>query len=168
MQKLVIGMTTSKGFTLIEILVVMVIIGITIGFALIAFGDFGASRRLQFAAEQLANKLKLVQQQAILESTTYGMNIDSKNYQFFKFSDNSVWTSLNNKGIYKITYFPQNSYVHLKTTTPTSQNTPTIIIHSSGEMTPFILNFGSDKNTINTVLQANAQGELSFKAATAK
>lgn len=168
MQKSVIGMTTNRGFTLIEILVVMVIIGITIGFALIAFGDFGASRRLQFAAEQLANKIKLVQQQAILESATYGLNIDKKNYQFFKFNNNSAWISLNNKGIYKITYFPQSSYIHLKTAAPTGQNTPAIIIHPSGDMTAFSLHFGSDKNTVSTVLEANTQGELSFKAVPVK
>ena len=85
MQKSETGMTRPKGFTLIEILIVIVIIGITIGFALIAFGDFGEGKRIRFAAEQLINTIKLSQQKAILESSTLGLKVDQSSYRVFKF-----------------------------------------------------------------------------------
>ena len=55
------GMTVNnKGFTLIEVMVVVVIIGITIGFAMLSFGDFGQSRRLLTAAEGTLTAFKSI------------------------------------------------------------------------------------------------------------
>ncbi len=46
-HKLVIGMKNHKGFTLIEILIVLMIIGITLSFAILSFGDFGEGRKVK-------------------------------------------------------------------------------------------------------------------------
>lgn len=156
-------MNINKGFTLIEILIVLVIIGITIGFAIIAFGDFGASRRILFSAEQLANALKLAQQQAILEGSTLGLRIDSQSYQILKFQAPSQWKPMTNKGVFKITYFPENTYVQLKENTLLPQNIPAIIINSTGDITPFTLMFGSSKDIILTTLTVTSNGMILFK-----
>ncbi|WP_045095333.1 GspH family T2SS minor pseudopilin variant LspH [Legionella fallonii] len=161
-------MNTHKGFTLIEILIVIVIIGITIGFALIAFGDFGESKRILFSAEQLASTLKLAQQQAILETSTLGLRIDNNSYQILKFQNSSTWAPLPNKGIFKITYFPKNTVITLKTSNKSSPGYPSIIINSSGDMTPFTLGFGTNKETIMTLLIGNHNGSLTFSSAKPK
>lgn len=155
-------MTTSRGFTLIEILIVIVIIGITIGFALIAFGDFGEGRRILFSAEQLTNNLKLAQQQAILETSTLGLRIDSAGYQIMRYQNSSQWQPISNKGIFKVNYFPKNSVVILKTNTKPAQGTPAIIINSSGDMTPFTLEFGANKEHIVAVLTGTHDGTLTI------
>lgn len=95
----------NLGFTLIEILIVLVIIGITFGFALISFGDFGEGRRVLFAAEQLVNTLQLAQQQAILETSTLGLRINNESYQILQLQNNSQWKPISNKGVFKVTYF---------------------------------------------------------------
>ena len=161
-------MTTNKGFTLIEILIVIIIIGITIGFALIAFGDFGESRRILFSAEQLASTLKLAQQQAILETSTFGLRIDNNSYQILKFQNPSNWVPISNKGIFKITYFPKNTVITLKTSNKTSPGYPPIIINASGEMTPFTLGFSTNKETVMTMLIGNHDGGLTFSTAKTK
>lgn len=158
-------MITKQGFTLIEILIVIVIIGITVGFALIAFGDFGASRRLQFAAEQLANTIKLSQQQAILESSTLGLRVDNTGYQILKFQ-NTTWNPISNKGIFKLTYFPSNTTINLITTNAPSIGTPAILIHSSGDLTPFTIEFAINKNPVTTTLTGSQNGELKLTATT--
>lgn len=162
MRRSVTGMSTNRGFTLIEILVVIVIIGITVGFALIAFGDFGESKRMLFAAEQLENTLQLAQQQAILESSTLGLRIDNTSYQILKFQNSSGWMPIANKGIFKAYYFPKNTVITLKTNIKATQGVPSIIINASGDMTPFTLNFGTSKENTIAVLTGSHNGNLSF------
>jgi general secretion pathway protein H len=155
-------MRNNRGFTLIEIMIVMVIIGITVGFALIAFGDFGESKRILFAAEQLAHNLQLAQQQAILETSTLGLKIDSTGYQILQLQNNAQWAPVSNKGIFKANYFPKNTVVILNTNTVSRIGTPSIIINASGDMTAFSLTFSAGKdNKVATLLGAR-NGDLKF------
>ena len=160
MQKLVTGMPINRGFTLIEILIVIVIIGITVGFALIAFGDFGQNRRLQFSAEQLSNTLRLAQQQALLETTTLGLRIDNISYQILKFQASSGWNPISTKGVFKMTYFPKNTVITLKTANTPPPDIPTVVINSSGDMTPFTLSIGTSKDTVVITLKGFHNGHL--------
>ncbi|MBI2785151.1 MAG: type II secretion system minor pseudopilin GspH [Legionella longbeachae] len=152
----------NQGFTLIEILIVLVIIGITFGFALIAFGDFGESRRIKFAAEQLANTLRLAQQQAILETSTLGLRIDNMSYQILQLQNNARWKPLSKTGIFKMTYFPQDTIITLITNNHTPKGYPAVIINSSGNMTPFSLKFASSKESNLALLIGKQNGDLNF------
>ncbi|PWY56080.1 type II secretion system protein GspH [Legionella qingyii] len=153
---------SNQGFTLIEILIVLVIIGITFGFALIAFGDFGESRRILFSAEQLMNTLRLAQHQAILETSTLGLRINNTGYQVLQLNNNTQWKAISDKGVFKMTYFPKDTHITLKTINPTPVGAPAIIISSSGELTPFTLNFGSKKDNNLALLIGKRNGELKF------
>ncbi len=160
---LVTGMKINKGFTLIEILVVIVIIGITLGFALIAFGDFGQNKKIIYAGEQLENTLRLAQQQAILENSTLGLKINNTSYQILKFQNGSQWQIGSSTNLlFKIHYFPKEMIISLKTTTPKNTQDPGIIINSSGETNSFSLNFGTHKDPSIAVLTGKDNGELNF------
>ncbi|WP_182390833.1 type II secretion system minor pseudopilin GspH [Legionella sp. PC997] len=152
----------NHGFTLIEILIVLVIIGITFGFALIAFGDFGESRRLLFSAEQLVNTLRLAQQKAILETSTLGLRIDNTGYQILQLHNNAQWKPISDKGVFKMTYFPNDTHITLKTLNSTPVGTPSIIIFASGDLTPFTLNFGSKKDNNLAMLIGKRNGDLTL------
>lgn len=162
MRKLVTGMRNNQGFTLIEIMIVIVIIGITVGFALIAFGDFGESKRVLFAAEQLLNTLRLAQQQAILETSTLGLRLDNSSYQILQLQDNSAWRPLANKGIFKVNYFPKTTFITWRINNHPAAGAPSIIINSSGDMTPFTLNFGINKENV-ALLTGTRNGNLTLK-----
>jgi len=163
MRKLVIGMIDNRGFTLIEIMIVLVIIGITFGFALIAFGDFGESRRLLFSIEQLVNSLRVAQQQAILETSTFGLQIDNTRFQILQFQSNTAWKPVSNKGIFKVNYFPKNTVIFLKTNNNYKPGTPPVIINSSGDMTPFTISFTNNKAQSIAVLSGSHNGDLNLK-----
>ncbi|MDI9819498.1 MULTISPECIES: type II secretion system minor pseudopilin GspH [unclassified Legionella] len=148
----------AKGFTLIEILVVLIIIGITIGFALLSFGDFGASRRATVSAEQFSTYIKLVQQQAILEMSTLGVQVNQDNYRTFRLERDS-WQLMPEKGIFHTRYFPENVIVNLQKAANTFK-TPNIIIHSSGDITAFKLSFGTRKKSDIITIIARHDGQL--------
>ena len=164
MPKLVTGMRSPKGFTLVEILIVLVIIGITFGFALLAFGDFGENRKILFSAEQLVNTLRLAQQQAILETSTLGLRIDNNGYQILQLQNNNQWKPISNKGVFKMTRFPQGTRITLKTNTRTPPGAPSIIITPSGAMTPFTLNFGNNPKNNLAILKGKNNGNLTFSS----
>ncbi len=147
-----------EGFTLIEILVVILIIGITLGFALMAFGDFGESRRLLFSAEQLADAIELAQQQAILETTTLGLRIDNRGYQMMKLQHAITWTTMPQTGIFKMNYFPKNTVLRIQPTRPAG--VPTLVINPSGDTTPFVLHLGTAKQPDFITLIGKANGRL--------
>ncbi|WP_156411356.1 type II secretion system minor pseudopilin GspH [Legionella oakridgensis] len=155
----------EKGFTLLEILVVLVIIGITLGFALLAFGDFGEKRRVMMAAEQFANYVKLTQQQAILEASTLGIRFHNQTYQVFRFNTSGHWQAMPPKGIFHIQAVPNNTMLHWATEKKKSVS-PDIIIHASGDITPFTLYFGSYKVPKLAAVIGQQNGSVFFQTMT--
>ena len=133
-------MRNRRGFTLIELLVVLVIIGITLTFALLSFGDFGAKRRVITEAEQFLTQIKLVQHQAMLESTPFSVQIDTQSYHVLRFKPPHQWVAVNAKHpLYQHT-FP--AHVVVRSGNQFSATKLTILIEASGDMSPFELSFG--------------------------
>lgn len=148
----------SRGFTLIEVLVVLTIIGITLGFALLSFGDFGASRRMTADVEQFKQFIALVQQQSILESTPYGINIKSNGYAVLRFKPPARWEAVPATPLFKGKTFPTGLLVQLDN--PTSKIQSMIILHPSGNISPFRLLFQSTKSSKKLILIGEYNGNL--------
>lgn len=138
MLKLETGMFNERGFTLIEILVVLLIVGITIGFAMLAFGDFGAQRRAMFAIEQFVNDIKLVQHQAAIEISTYGVYVNQNDYQVFRFDPSGQWLKMTTNHIFRQHSFPTDVSVRFQPKIA-SHGAPQIVVNESGDMTSFHL-----------------------------
>lgn len=158
---LVTGMKNRKGFTLIEMLVVLVIIGLIIGGALLAFGDFGRKRHMMMAAEQFVNDLIFVQQEALLETTTLGVKIDQNGYQVWRFQAPNDWQPMVKHTIHQ-RYFRKNLNIWLEQQSQ-PKHTPQIIINAAGEMTPFILHFGDQKEQVSLNVVGKQNGTLSLQ-----
>ena len=158
MPKLEIGMR-AKGFTLIEILVVLLIIGITMGFALLAFGDFGDKRRVIAAAQQFSNYIKLTQQQAILESSTLGIRVTHDGYETLRFQAPTHWQAMPAKSMLHRRYFPSYLVVRMAYHTQKTGN-PDIMINAVGELSPFQINIGSAKQAIIATIVGKPDGPI--------
>ena len=134
----------QQGFSLIEILVVMVIIGIILSFVIVAFGDFGASRRAAMTSEHLASLMKYARIKAIIGADTYGVDIKQDGYIFYRFESSEKtpygeWKKLERDHIFKSNSFPESLKISLNIKTSPTQ--PEIIIKPSGHITPFTLTF---------------------------
>jgi len=134
--------TTKSGFTLIEILVVLVILGITASVALLAFGDFGESRRVEAEAERFLQKTRLIRHHALLEAITYGMKITPTSYEIFRFTPPNTWTPVTSTLLKPYNFPPKIlRYLSIESTGKKGKKN-WIVFQASGEITPFTLTFG--------------------------
>lgn len=159
-------MRAKRGFTLIEIMVVLVIIGITSSVTLLAFGDFGASRKVLMTAQHFSSYIKLVQQRAILETNTFGIRVNEAGYETLRLQQGVNWQPLPENGLFRPHFFPKNIRVTLAKPLKNSKNTPEVIIHSSGDMSLFQLNFGTHDHPSLVTLIGRHNGSLHLKSAT--
>lgn len=146
----------TQGFTLIEILIVVVIIAITVSFALFSFGDFGASRRAVVAAEELLSYINLLKQQAILENHSFGIAIKPSYYQIFQLAKDNAWKLIPNRQ----QTFPSGVTAYLNT--HSTSLAPQIIINASGGINAFNLSFGTEKLPTVIKLIGKYNGEISL------
>jgi general secretion pathway protein H len=163
MRSLETGMPDKKkGFTLIEVLVVLVIIGITISFALLSFGDFGRSRRILSATENTLTEFKNIRQQAMLESVTYGLNITHNGYKILRLHPPQDWRPASSSFLVKPHPFPEQTVMQFDSQQKNQK--PQIIFFSTGEITPFRISFGTTEAPYLFQIIGEANGHLTLKS----
>ena len=135
----------KSGFTLIELLVVMVIISIILMAAVLAFGDFGASRKEVLAANQFKDSITTAQQQAILTSQTLRLYITKKGY-YYRYSwkdpktDETHWKPLDADALSNKTAF-DNASLAIDSSIP-------ILFSPNGTITPVTVTLHFDHKTL--------------------
>lgn len=134
---LAIGMTNlvlkKNGFTLIEVLVVLVIISIILTFAVISFGDFGKSREQQAQVVQLQSSIRAAQAQAILMPNTLQLTINSHGYRYQRAwydlkRQQQIWRNLNDDALSQPKLFAQGTEVKLSSKSKSIQFNPNGIV----------------------------------------
>ncbi len=135
----------QRGFTLLEILVVLVIIGIITSMAVLNIGD-RKDEVLQREANRISALIKLAREEAILEGREYGLGFWREHYQFYELDEEAeTWSPLAGDSHLRPRELPEtvgimleleNQEILLGAKPPEK---PQIFILSSGETTAFIL-----------------------------
>lgn len=137
-------MRSNRGFTLIEVLMVLVIIGVIIGLASLAFGDNRAAE-LRREAQRLQAVLNLATEEAIVKSRVLGVRVDADGYRFFILDDNQAWLPLEHDREFAVHQLPRPLELTLLTdaravTTSRSgegsKETPHAYFFATGELYP--------------------------------
>lgn len=81
----------AAGFTLVEIMVVVVIIGIMLSFATLSIGDRAVVDKLDTEAERLEQLFRLAQEEAELKGHQLGFRYTDLRYQFLMVSPEGKW-----------------------------------------------------------------------------
>ncbi len=86
----------SGGFTLIEILVVIVIIGIVIAGAVLSMSFTGPERELRTEGDRLADLMNYAQEQGELQTRELGLYCTDHSYRFLAFdARRQLWVAIN-------------------------------------------------------------------------
>lgn len=176
----------SSGFTLVEILVVVVIVGIMLTFATLAIdsaGDRAVEDKLMTEADRVEQLFKLAQEEAELKGYEIGFLYAARGYAFVVIGEEGRWVAIN-EGPLRPRAIPDPLEFALRVEErpvppaqalpePTSEDDdkksdpdapkiePQLLILSSGELTPFSLDISTPVLPVRYRITATLLGALS-------
>lgn len=172
----------SAGFTLIEIIVVMLIISITVGVVGISIKSLQLRNDLQPFVDRLYQKLTTLGHEASMKQTEIGASFFKNKIEILHYrldDPNTVWKV---KEVIKV---PTNVKLSLKITESNmfrknvstgsdhqalnfynNNNSPEIIFSSGRQLLPFKLIISHPDETITYVINGQFSGELSMEVIT--
>lgn len=139
----------NNGFTLIELMVVLLIIGITVSLAVLTIG--GGEQPVDTETRRLQTLLGLVREESILQGRNLGLRFDAVGYQFFALGGGK-WAELEADPILRARELPDSLRLELEAEGERMQffpsgddednkkddnNTPQVFFLASGEVSPF-------------------------------
>ncbi len=142
-SKELILLGSQRGFTLIELVVVIVVLGIIVTMATINIGD-PQVKRVKQSSTQFATLIQLAKEQAIFNSQDYALSVWESGYSFYSLTE-SGWISISNDRMFRSRDLPEglqfNLYLDgLKVIlSQQDKNKPQVFITSDGEISPFLL-----------------------------
>jgi len=151
-----------NGFTLIEIMVVMVIIGVILSFVTLSVGNDSLTRKMAQESQRLTYLLKLAHQEAVMKSQEMGLSFSKNGYEFYRFQNEKWQLIQNNDKIFQARKIPSIIQVNLLISGQAvdmgdAKDSPQLLILSSGELTPFEIRWTSE---LDSNLHYNIKGNL--------
>ncbi len=157
--------TKMKGFTLIEILVVLFIISIVTAVALLTIGK-NEQREVKRFAEELTQILTLAEEQAMLQPTVLGLALNQDSFHFASYQletdkKKNYWKPLQDNllGKHRI---PSDIEVNIKMGKESKavSHEPQIIISTNGDLTPFTIYVGKQGEKPLYEIKGDADGNV--------
>lgn len=167
-----------QGFTLLEVLVVLVIVSITAGFVVMSIGNRTSDGRLQTEAERIHQLMALASQTAVINNRQVGFIADASGYRFVELDDHG-WLSFGDDQPLRPRSLPAPLRLTLsardirlpaedKSSTGHSKRrtTPQVLFLSSGETTPFTLVVKADDVRDYYRIRGNLTGQIEMQHVT--
>lgn len=161
--------TRESGFTLLELLAVVFIIGIVISIASISVGQ-SSSQVVQDEAERLNGLLRLASEEAVMQGRELALEFNDESYSFLELGADNQWLPVVEDKLFGERSLPPEINLELvvegeKVSFEDKKNLPRIFVLSSGELTPFALTLSIDEEEAYT-LQGEIDGKLTLTNAT--
>jgi len=166
----------SKGFTLIEILVVLVIMAVIISLAVLSIGTTGRDAQLDEESRRIEGLVDMLHERALLEGRDFGLRIEPTGYGFVVYSaDRDRWLPLSDEHEFRHRDLPKGVTFRLELDSvnvvlkPVEQTLsaddppppPQVAIAASGEGTPFHLTLLRDATQARAAVNGDAFGKTS-------
>lgn len=184
----------ARGFTLIEVLVVVVIVGIISAVAILSFGVLGDDRSLQQQARRLSSLVQLASDEALMQGRDFGIEFTRTGYRFLEHDPlTNRWYELLGDDLLRpreleepleLALVLEDREVELtdrfavieeedddddeadrSASTPADDYAPHVLILSSGDVTPFDLHIIRFSDRSEVVVGMAPNGEMEIQTA---
>ncbi len=134
-----------RGFTLLELLVVVVLVALLTGTVILGFAGADSDQRLRGSAEQLAYTVELARQYALQRNREWGLYVEPEGLEFAEFDPEEQTWVIQEGRPFGNPEVPEGVVLRVESEglddLPTAERDrlPKVILFSSGEVTPFTL-----------------------------
>jgi general secretion pathway protein H len=167
----------AHGFTLLELLVVIVIIGVMVSMVTLSFGVLGGDRQAEEEAERFWSVVRQAREEAELQSIDLAIFVGAGEYEFLRFdARRNEWQPIVDDQLYAQRTLPEGlrfrlwlegREIVLKLGLPDRSKKdehqkwpPQITVLSSGDVVPFELHIERDAAPASFRLTSLADGDL--------
>lgn len=158
----------DSGFTLLEMLVVIFIIGLTFTIATISIGQKG-SQVVRDEAERLNGLMLLASEEAVMQGREMAVEFSNEAYSFYELGADNQWLPISDDKLFRERVLSPDIKIELviegeKASFEDKKNLPRLFVLSSGELTPFTLTLSIDEGEAY-ILQGAIDGKLQLSTA---
>jgi general secretion pathway protein H len=163
----------AAGFTLLEVLVVVVIIGIITSMAVISVNVLGGDHEMQQQAERLQAILIQSREDAMLQSRDIGLRLDETGYEFLEYDGRvELWNAVQDDPLLRTRALPEglrlslrleDRNVQLKPRQPATERDPIlpqVVLQASGDLVPFDVQFTRDGTRETRRVSGTLEGRI--------
>jgi general secretion pathway protein H len=166
------------GFTLIEMLVVVFIIGIIAAGVLLSVSITGTDHELQTESERLATLMNYARDEAEMQTRELGLACSASGYEFYAFDPRTaLWGSIQEDDALRARTLPAGLTLKLnveghdivfKPPNKTDPKKPDVMIFSNGDLSAFELTVVRDGATRSVKLALDDKGHIATTASPEK
>jgi general secretion pathway protein H len=163
----------SRGFSLLELLIVVTIIGIFAGAAVLSLGVVGRDREIERETLRLQSLLSLLREEALMQSRDYGLLFNASGYEFFLYDhQRAAWLPAPADNLLRqhklppalrLTLTLENRELVLPPDFETQDKDapePQVVLLASGELTPFEIAIDRPPRSGRFILTAQLDGKF--------
>ncbi len=113
LNKVVLNLNPGAGFSLIEILVVIVIIGLFAGSVVMFFDGNNSASKLKRETQRLKQIIRIAMDESLINATQLGLVITDEGYEFLQLKDYH-WVTISDDKSLTVHHWPENTEVFLQ------------------------------------------------------